>query len=227
MNRFFLIAVLAALVAGAGCSKSEEKKAAEEAEALAKKMEEAFDRENPPEDVGEALEKLGDALSTAFGGDVETVGASALKDLLPEELKGYERVSANAEKTSAMGMRTSHAEAIFEDPNSMRTLTISITDIGGMSKLARMGMDWMSTEVDREDRDGHERTTTYKGHRAFEKYHDRAGSSAGEFSVFVADRFVVKVEGQQVDWDEITDAMKEIDIGDLNKMREVGVAQKN
>ena len=105
MNRLFTIALIAIFAAGAGCSKSAEQKAAEEAEVLAKKMEEALDKEKPPEDVGEALEKLSDALSTAFGGDVETVGASELKALLPEEIKGFERVSSNAEKTTAMSCR--------------------------------------------------------------------------------------------------------------------------
>ena len=76
-------------------------------------------------------------------------------------------------------------------------------------------------DVDRESDDGYEKTSTFGGYKSREKY-NKSGKS-GEMSVLVGDRFVVEVDGNNVDMNTIKTALSKVDLGKLNSMKGQGV----
>ncbi|MDZ7934632.1 MAG: hypothetical protein U5M51_06655 [Emticicia sp.] len=113
----------------------------------------------------------------------EVVDAKLLKELLPEEAAGLARKSAESEKVGA---------------------------IAG----ALMGMAaWSMIDMDKETENGYEKTTTYKGNKAYEKYNSK--NRDGEMAVIVAKRFVVTVKGRDVEMDKIKETFDDIDLGKL------------
>jgi hypothetical protein len=205
--------------------KSPEQKAAEETaknlEQASKQMAEAS--KNAGANLGDAMAAMGAAVSGAAnaGKKVETVDYKELKAMLPESLPGMKRTDASGEKNAAMGMQISNAEGRYraDDGSSM---TIKITDIGSMTGLAGMATyAWARTEVDRESDHGYEKTSTFGGYKSREKY-DKS-SKSGEVSVLVGDRFVVEVDGNNVDMDAIKNALGKVDLGKLNSMKGQGV----
>jgi hypothetical protein len=131
------------------------------------------------------------------------------------------RTNATGEKTAAMGMQISNAEGRYSSDQGS-SITVKITDIGSMSGLAGMtAYAWANVSVDRETDTGYEKTTTYNGYKAHEKY-DKQNKS-GEISVMVGDRFVVEVDGNNIEMGAIKDALGKVDIGKLNSMKGHGV----
>ena len=219
-----LIAASLAFVIMTGC-KSDEQKAAEAAakqmEAAAKQMEEAS--KTGTANMGDAMAAMGAAMSGAAnaGKKVETVSYQELKALLPESLPGMKRTDATGEKSSAMGMQVSNAEGRYRSDEGS-SATIKITDIGSMTGLAGMtAYAWAKVDIDRESDTGYEKTTTFNGYKAHEKY-DKQNKS-GEISVLVGDRFVVEVDGRGVDIDAIKSTLGKVDLGKLNSMKGQGV----
>ena len=217
-----LILSLAGLITAC---KSPEQKAAEETaknlQQVSKQMAEAT--KNGGANLGDAMAAMGAAVSGAAnsGKKVETVDYKELKALLPESLPGMKRTDASGEKNAAMGMQISNSEGRYraDDGSSM---TIKITDIGSMTGLAGMATyAWARTEVDRESDNGYEKTSTIGGYKSREKY-DKP-SKSGEVSVLVGDRFVVEVDGSNVDMDAIKSALGKVDLGKLNSMKGEGV----
>lgn len=219
-------AVLILSLAGlATACKSPEQKAAEETaknlEQASKQMAEAT--KNAGANMGDAMAAMGAAVSGAAnaGKKVETVDYKELKALLPESLPGMKRTDASGEKTAAMGMQISNAEGRYRADNGS-SITIKITDIGSMTGLAGMATyAWARVEVDREGDSGYEKTSTVGGYRSREKYDN--SSKSGEVSVLVGDRFVVEVDGNNVDMDTIKSAVSKVDLGKLNSMKGQGV----
>ena len=212
-----------AVVLTAGC-KSPEQKAAEATvknlEVAGKMMDSAA--KTGGANLGDAMAAMGAAIGGANAGKkVETVDYKELKALLPESLPGMKRTNATGEKTAAMGMQISNAEGRYSSDQGS-SITVKITDIGSMSGLAGMtAYAWANVSVDRETDTGYEKTTTYNGYKAHEKY-DKQNKS-GEISVMVGDRFVVEVDGNNFEMDAIKDALGKVDIGKLNSMKGHGV----
>jgi hypothetical protein len=219
-----LIVVSVSLLLTTAC-KSKEEKAAEDAakqmEAASKQMQEAA--KTGTANMGDAVAAMGAAMGAAAnaGKKVETVDYKELKGMLPESLPGMKRTDATGEKTAAMGMQISHAEGRYSSDQGAST-TIKITDIGSMTGLAGMtAYAWARVDVDREGDTGYEKTSTFNGYKSHEKY-DRA-SKSGEISVLVGDRFVVEVDGNNVEMDAIKSALGKVDLGKLNSMKGQGV----
>ncbi len=175
------------------------------------------------------VEDLASAMGQMFGGGgengrvTETVDFRALRDLLPEDLRGMERTDASGEKTGMGGFNISRAEGQYRDADdASRRIELQITDAGGFGRMMMFGAAWMQMEVDRESSTGYERTTKFEGFPALEKFQggDRPRS---ELQVVVGDRFFVSADGRNVEMDELKAAVRAIDLGDLEDLREVGV----
>ena len=111
--------------------------------------------------------------------------------------------------------KISTAKGEYRDEDGQR-IEVTIADAGGIS-MAIMGMAaWSMAEIDRESDSEIERTTTYKGHKAFEKYNK--DSRRGEKALIVKDRFVVTVNGRDIDMKDLDRALDRIDIDDLEDM---------
>lgn len=155
------------------------------------------------------------------GSKVEAIDFRKLKELLPEELDGMIRTNAKGEKTNAMGVNISQSEGKYETEDGKQNIKISIIDFGSMKGLTGMALfAWTMADIDKETDDGYEKTTEFKGYKAFEKYNTT--NKSGDLEVLVGERFMVKGEGWGVDMDAIHDALGEIDLGTLEGMKNEG-----
>lgn len=175
------------------------------------------------EEMGAAMAAAGAAMANggAQGSATEAVDFRELKALLPEDLPGMQRTSAEGQKNGAMGMTISEAEGRYESEGGGR-ITVKIVDAGAMAGMASMAMyAWAGVEIDKEDDNGYEKTTTINGRRGYEKY-DRSRNS-GEVNLLVGGRFIVQVEGDEVSMDDLKSALDKVDLDKLDGMKGVGV----
>jgi hypothetical protein len=151
----------------------------------------------------------------------EVVDFRELKALLPESIGDLKRESAQGEKNGTMGFTISHAEANYSNEEGSQNIDIEITDLTGASGLAGLAAwGWTMAEIDKETETGYEKTTKYKGHKAYEKYDNQYQD--GSFEVLVSGRYMVSVEGNGVPMEIVKNAMDEIDIGKLEAMKDAG-----
>lgn len=138
----------------------------------------------------------------------EVIDFRKLKAELPAELNGMERVSHTGEKVGAMGFKMSTAKARYEDGESQ--LEVTLIDYAGLG-MAKMSLaSWTTIEVDRETETGYERTTTIDGYKAFEEY-DRERKE-GKVSILTGGRYIVNVEGQNVEEGAMRAVLDELDL---------------
>ena len=170
-------------------------------------------------DFTENMKKLEEMMS---GGEtVEVVNFRKLKELLPEEIDDLKRTGFSGEKTNAFGIKVSKAEGEYKSEDNKQNIKITILDMGSMKGLAGMtAFAWSWAEIDKESDDGFERTFEYKGHKAYEKYNTKYQD--GEVQVLVAKRFMVEVKGNDVPMEKIHSALDEVNIGDLESMKDEG-----
>lgn len=169
-----------------------------------------------------AMNAMGAMGTVATGGKkVETVDFRELKAMLPASLSGLKRTDATGEKTAAMGMQISTAEGSYSSEDG-KSVTLKIADIGSLSGLAGMAAyAWAANEIDRESDNEYEKTTKFKGYKALEKYNKQ--SRSGELSVLVGSRFVVEVDGSNIDMNALKAALSAVDLGKLDHMKGKGV----
>ncbi len=155
------------------------------------------------------------------GKKYEVVDFRELKVLLPETLGDLKRNNSSGEKNSAMGFTVSQAKADYSSEDGVKYVNVEIMDFGGATGwggIAAWG--WTMVEVDKETETGYEKTTKYKGHKAFESYDNQYQS--GTIDVLVANRFMVSIDGSNVPMDFIMAALDGIDISKLEGMKDVG-----
>jgi len=232
---------LAVVVLLASCGKSQEEQARDQAvkqlNDAAKQMEQAgkdmeVAAKKGGEGMAEAMAKMGAAVGGAVGGAVTGVAKSAgaavepvdfreLKALLPDGIGAMKRKSAEGEKGGGFGIVVSHAEARYEGDGG--SLHLKITDPGTLTGLAAMAAMWMNLELDKETDTGYEKTGSAAGRRFHEKY-DRS-SKHGEYTVVVANRFLVEVDGSGVDMAAMKKAVDQVNLAKLEGMKDVGIAK--
>ena len=187
------------------------------------------DGDEAPESLADAFAKAGEAIEEALGGAGSTVKEAVdfrkLKDLLPEKVDGLERTSFEGERTGALGMQLSNAQARYEDGDER--IEIRITDLGTLTGIARIGYTaWLQTEIDRESDRGFERTHKFrsggKEYPSFEKFEGTGDEGNCEIQVWVAERFIVSVQGRNVEMGQCEDARDEISFRQLDRMKDVG-----
>lgn len=172
------------------------------------------------ENFAENMEKLSESFNE--GKKVNPVDFRDLKSLLPEQIASLKRTNATGEKSSAMGINISKAEADYRDEQGNKKIDIEITDLGSITGLtAFAAYGWYMAEIDKETDEGYEKTFTYKGNKGYEKYNNKYQN--GEISVLVAKRFIVEITGNDVSMDEIKSALDMIDIGKLESMKDFGI----
>jgi hypothetical protein len=217
MTKIVFVVAIAAAVAVMGCGKSAQQKKLEEA---AKAMEQAGKSlQEGANQMAEGMKQLeGDGKE---GKAVEPVDFRELKVLLPERAAGIARSEIKGERNAVMGIKVSEASAEYatEEGSSIR---IKIMDMGSVSGIVGLAtVAWSHAEIDSETETGYEKTTTFSGHKAFEKF-DTA-SKDGQLSILVGGRFVVEVEGSNVTMDQLKTTAGQIDLGKLESMKNVGV----
>ncbi len=217
MTRIVFVVAIAAAVAVLGCGKSVQQKKFEEAAKAAEKAGQTL--QEGANKMAEAMKELEG--SGKEGKTVEAVDFRELKALLPEKAAGMARSEIKGERNAVMGVKISEADAEYttEEGSSIR---IKIMDMGSVSGIVGLATAaWAHADIDKETETGYEKTTTFSGHKAFEKF-DTANNE-GELSILVGDRFVVEIEGRAVTMDQMKAAAGQVDLGKLESMKNVGV----
>jgi hypothetical protein len=146
------------------------------------------------------------------GKDIKPVDMGKLKDMLPAELAGMKRTNASSERNQMMGIDMAKAEANYEAGEG--SIKIAIMDMGNLSGSMRMGMaGWTMQQYSRETDSGYEKTITYNGYKGVEQYDN--SSKQGELRLFVADRFIVELNGYQTTMEAMKKALDKIDLKKL------------
>lgn len=168
----------------------------------------------PPTTLQEAVESATQALQTRDGGG-EPMSAEVLQARLPERLAGLPRVESERTQTGVMGMQLSVVTARYESEDRRR-LTVSITDVSGLGAQMAMGLAaWSIVDFDRTTSGGYERTGRFEGFKTMESFGAEGGIIRTELNVLVADRFIVKLTGQEVEMDTLKDAARAMDLTGL------------
>ena len=163
------------------------------------------------------------AISALAGGKgAEALPPDTLKGFLPETLAGLSRRSVEAQRNGAMGLQVSTAEAKYGEGE--RELELEIVDTGGAAGfLAFAG--WAQVEGSREQGTRTERTGR-EGDRMVHEEWDSADRD-GEYTVVLANRFVVKVEGDAGSLAELKSVLGEVDLARLESLKNEGVPKGN
>ena len=102
---------------------------------------------------------------------------------------------------------------------------MSIIDFGSVKGIAGKAMlAWLSADIDNESDDGYEKTTEYKGYKAYEKYSYE--DKEGKLSIIVEERFLVNAEGTNTDMKSIKRAMSATNLKKLKKLKDFGVPKE-
>ncbi len=189
-----------------------------EMEAAARKLEEA----EKSGDQRAQAEAVGALVGAAMGAKP---GATALppetmRGFLPESLGGLARLSVESERNAAVGIQVSRGEARYgaatgEGPE----ISLEITDLGGAQGMMMLAA-WAGIEMERESEDGYEKTYRDAGRVIHEEWNRSA--RRGEYSLVVAERFLVKLEGRRLDMPALKAAAEAIDLGALEALKGEG-----
>lgn len=179
----------------------------------------------------EKAQKSGDqaaqeaALKTMFGAalsggsQVESLAPDRLKSFVPEELAGLARSSISAERSGAMGIQISQANATYAD-ESGKQVRLEITDAGTAKGLLGFA-SWANVEGEKESNGRYEKTFREDGKLIHEEWDSK--DSSGQYAMVVGDRFTVTVSGQAGSVGELRDAVEQLDLDGLADLRTEGV----
>ncbi len=137
-----------------------------------------------------------------------------LKSWLPEEVNGMKRTGFKAGQASYM--KIASIEATYKNEDKSKELNVMILDgAGEMGAGATAGAKFMfAQDFEEEDEYKIRRTTTKKGVKMIEEY--RKNNNKSDIQFFHDDRFYITVKGKNVDLDETYEAIKDLDLDDLN-----------
>jgi hypothetical protein len=183
-----------------------------------KKMEAAQKSGDPNAQAAAAMAGLGAILGG--GKKVDPMGIDQLKPFIPETFAGLAKLSSNAEKTGAMGMMISKAQASYGD-RAQKNVSLDISDAGGATGMLGLA-GWMGVQGEKEDDNGFERTSNVNGRLVHEKGSKRP-DGGNEFTLVLGGRFIVSAKGRGVDLAALKTAVSSLDLGKLEAMKDVGV----
>jgi hypothetical protein len=201
MQRVALVTLAIAIGAAAGCQSSEEKRAEEAARQTAKAIEQvAKSTEKGAAEAAKGLEQMAKGLEAMAGGAAGAGGATVdpvsfrdLQTVFPD-LDGWEKAKPTGERMTSP-FKFSQAEVRYKKDESR--LEIKIVDSGYNQLLFTPFMMFMQAGYEKETSSGYEKSTTVGGQPGWEKWNIEGKD--GEVNAFVGKRFILTVEGRNVD----------------------------
>jgi len=157
-------------------------------------------------DVGK-LQAAANRAQKAANGATKAATAASLQALLPATVAGFSRTSVESQ---SLGTAGSNAEGRYEKDG--KSFTLSVTDMSAMGGLVSMGAA-MGVSSNKQDASGYEKTETVDGRIVTEKWN--TADKSGEYGTTLADRFMVKADGQVDDIAVLKAAVASIDEGRL------------
>jgi hypothetical protein len=149
---------------------------------------------NTAQDKADEMQKKMDELKK-----LPSLTNDQLKALLPEELGGLKRSSFTV--NSAMGYGIGQAEYKSEDGKEMRLVVYDCVGEAGVGWYSMMFWGW---NMERQDDNGYEKTTTFNGGKAIEKY--EKGQDKYSLTYPANNRLLVNIEGEKTGLDALKQA---------------------
>lgn len=202
MQKVFTVAAAMALAGSIACGPSEAERQAEAAAAEAQKAAEAASKAAEEagaevakgmEGFAKAMEGMAGALAGGDGKTVEPVRFQELEAMLPT-VSGWEMDKPDSERMTSP-IAYSETEATYRKGTA--TIDVKVVDSGFASMLIAPWSMMLASGYSRESSDGYEKAVTVKGHPGFEKWESE--DKDGELNLLVAKRFLVTVEGNDLE----------------------------
>lgn len=211
--RLMLTTVCAVVCVAAGCGQSEEEKRAEEIKAAAEQV------AANTGDLAKGLENMAKGLGGLAGGNsnaqpVEPVSFRELQTTFGE-IEGWEKRPPTGERMTAP-INFSRAEVDYRKGQSR--IQIQISDSAFNQMLVMPYSMFLTAGYEKETQDGYERSTKVGDHPGWEKWNSQRNN--GELNAIVAKRFIVQVDGRNVDDVQVLrTAMATIDLAKLASLK--------
>jgi len=170
------------------------------------------------QELKDAIKGMANAVSDGSAKDVKIVNFREMKELLPGKIGGLELKDSEGSTSGAFGFKASTVTAKFANDDNSKNVKLDMVDTGGIGKAFLGAVPWTTMEMDKETSSGYEKTTEYKGNKAFEKYNNK--NKTGNLAVLVGERFVVTLEGRGLTMDELKDGMDDVSFKQLIKLGE-------
>jgi hypothetical protein len=200
MQRLALMLLAIAVGTAAGCQSSEQKQAEEAAKQTAKAIEQAAkSSETGAAQAAKGLEQVAKEFEAMAGGGggkpapVDPVSFRDLQTLFPE-LDGWEKAKPTGERMTAP-FSFSQAEVRYRKGDAR--IEMKIVDSGFNQLLFTPIAMFMQAGYEKETSSGYEKSTTVGGQPGWEKWN--TDGKDGEVNAFVGKRFILTVEGRNVD----------------------------
>ncbi|MEP6485273.1 MAG: Yip1 family protein [Rudaea sp.] len=187
-----------------------------------RKMEAAKLSKDPNAQAQAAGAAAGAMLGAMMGGgdQVEALAPDTLKPFLPATLSGLPRTSFEAARNAAMGIQVSNAKATYRNAQGGPEITVEITDSGGAKGFMAIA-GFAGMEEDKQTDHGYEKSYHEGGRLVHEEWNS---SGSGEYTVILADRFVVEVHGSGVaDINALKAAAASVNLAGLEALKGQGV----
>ena len=220
MQRLMVVPLAITLAAVSGCQHSEQKHAEKATEQAAKALEQAAKAtESGAAQAAKGLEQVAKGLEgmAAGGGDTKTVDPVSFRDLqtIFPDLEGWEKQKPTGER---MTMPFSFSQAEVHYKKGEARLEIKIVDSGFNQLLFTPFAMFMQQGYEKETSTGYEKSTTVGGQPGWEKWNTEGKD--GEVNAFVAKRFILTVEGRNVDdIKALHDVVGKLDLAKLAAMK--------
>lgn len=191
MNRGLVIGI-ALSVAVAGCGSKEEKQEEQAQQQAAQTAEKgAAEAAKGLEDMAKGLQAL-----AGGGGDQKPVDPVSFRDMMAlfPDIDGWEKAKPTGERmTSPFAFSTAQVAYTKGDAR----IEIKMTDSGFNQLLLTPYAMFLQAGYEKETSDGYEKSTTVAGQPGWEKWNTE--SKDGELNALVGKRFLVQIEGNDVD----------------------------
>lgn len=186
---------------------------------LAEKMEAAqkvTKAQNSQEDLTETTTE--EVAPSEEAPQISVLSAAKVKALLPESVAGLKRISVSSEKSSGSGYEVTKAQAQYSDGAST-IISLTVGDYG--SNINGGFFSWLEGEQDSESEIGYEKTGIVDGRQTHETALKNGLMS--EYSLVVANRFVVESSGTNVSIDKLKVAINSIGLDNIEALKNEGV----
>ena len=177
-----------------------------------KRMEEAQKSGDPNKQMEAALGALGTALSAGKG--VDPVQLDQLKPLLPDTFAGLPRTDMRTDRSGVKGFMVAKAEGIYGQGG--KRVDLEVTDTGGAAGFVGLAA-WAGVQGEHEDSQRRE-VTRQEGDRIVHEQVDKHGGG-NEYTVVVAQRFIVSAKGHDVDLDTLKSGVNAVDLAKLQSLK--------
>jgi len=143
------------------------------------------------------------------------LSGEALLAHLPDRLPAFHRTTVSTGSTGLVALHQASAAYVGDETAKGQRLSVTITDGAGEtgSALIAMMRTALARDFEQHDDGGYERSVTVREYRVIEQY--SKGRRALRWQLLVGDRFMVELEGHNMDAERLLDSFDGLDLGRL------------